>query len=288
MTALRPGLRQRAQVGELADCDLAELGLLLDADPLVNAVVSARVRAAGSLQPARLGGTVLGVRRDGVLHGALYNGGNLLPIGGDESDWGALARFVVQRRRTCTAIVGRAEAVAVMWPVLAAGWASARALRPVQPLLRLDDVPSVPGDERVRAARPDELERYLPAAAAMFAEELGVSPHVAPGSAAFRSRVSELLRRGRAFAAFDFRGQVTFKADLAAVTPYTCQIQGVWVRPDLRGQGTATAALATVARHALALAPTVSLYVNDYNAPARRVYQKLGMRQHATLSTVLL
>ncbi|MCW2493476.1 MAG: family N-acetyltransferase, partial [Frankiales bacterium] len=34
-------------------------------------------------------------------------------------------------------------------------------------------------------------------------------------------------------------------------------------------------------------APTVSLYVNDFNTPARRMYDRLGMRQAGVLSTVL-
>ena len=93
---------------------------------------------------------------------------------------------------------------------------------------------------------------------------------------------------GRAFAGYDFRGQVTFKAEIGAVSRHTCQIQGVWVRPDLRNRGLGTAGLATVMRHALELAPTVSLYVNDYNAAARRMYARLGMRQVGTLTTVLL
>jgi predicted GNAT family acetyltransferase len=45
--------------------------------------------------------------------------------------------------------------------------------------------------------------------------------------------------------------------------------------------------LAAVLARALTLAPTVSLYVNDFNEPARRMYRRLGMRQVATLSTVL-
>jgi hypothetical protein len=60
------------------------------------------------------------------------------------------------------------------------------------------------------------------------------------------------------------------------------------VRPDLRGRGIATSALAAVCQHALALAPTVSLYVNDFNTTALRLYARLGMRQVATLATVLL
>jgi predicted GNAT family acetyltransferase len=45
--------------------------------------------------------------------------------------------------------------------------------------------------------------------------------------------------------------------------------------------------MSAVIDYALRLAPSVSLYVNDFNRPARAVYAKLGMRQTATLSTVM-
>lgn len=288
MTALHSGLRQRVRVDVLADSALRQVRELIDRDPIVNASVSARVRAAGSLAPERLGGLMIGVMHGDDLLGACYSGGNLVPVGGDAASLERIARFVVRRPRRCTSIVGPVESVSVLWPMLARSWPTVRSVRPSQPLLVLDGPVPVPGDDSVRHARLSELERYLPAAAAMFAEELGVSPHVAPGSAAFGTRVRELVGAGRAFATFDFRGQVTFKAEIGALSPHTCQIQGVWVRPDLRGRGIGTAALATVMTHALELAPTVSLYVNDFNTAARRLYARLGMRQIATLSTVLL
>jgi predicted GNAT family acetyltransferase len=288
VTALHPGLRQRTRVAVLDDSALREFTLLADADPVVNAVVSARVRAAASLVPVRLGGRMIGARQGDDLVGACYAGGSLVPVGGDTETWQALARYVARRPRGCTSIVGLADTVAAIWPLLARTWAPARSIRPNQPLLVLDGPVPTRSDPAVRPARSNELERYLPAATAMFTEELGVSPHVAPGSAAYRTRVSELIDARRAFASFDFRGQVTFKAEIAAVSPHTCQIQGVWVRPDLRGRGIGTASLATVLSYALELAPTVSLYVNDYNTPARRLYARLGMRQVATLATVLL
>ncbi|MEP7179181.1 MAG: GNAT family N-acetyltransferase [Pseudonocardiales bacterium] len=288
MTALHPGLRQRSRVSVLDDSALRGFTLLADSDPVVNAVVSARVRAAGTLVAARLGGLMIGVRQDDDLVGACYAGGSLVPVGGDAETWHALARYAARRPRGCTSIVGPADAVAVMWPLLARSWTPARNVRPNQPLLVLDGPVATRGDKGVRPARLEELERYLPAATAMFTEELGVSPHVATGRGAYRTRVSELIAARRAFASFDFRGQVTFKAEIGAVSPHTCQIQGVWVRPDLRGRGIGTASLATVLTYALELAPTVSLYVNDYNAPARRMYARLGMRQVATLATILL
>jgi predicted GNAT family acetyltransferase len=135
--------------------------------------------------------------------------------------------------------------------------------------------------------RPEELDAYLPAAVAMFTEELGVAPQRAAHVGDYRRRVAGLIQEGRAFGILDRDGTVIFKADVGAVSPDTCQVQGVWVRPDLRGRGIGTAALVPVLRHALTLAPSVSLYVNDFNVAARRIYDRLGMRETAVLSTIL-
>ncbi len=35
------------------------------------------------------------------------------------------------------------------------------------------------------------------------------------------------------------------------------------------------------------IAPTVSLYVNDWNVPARRAYERVGFRETARFSTVM-
>ncbi|MDT4993306.1 MAG: uncharacterized protein QOH97_3198, partial [Actinoplanes sp.] len=45
---------------------------------------------------------------------------------------------------------------------------------------------------------------------------------------------------------------------------------------------------AAVVRDALRrVAPTVSLYVNDYNTPARRVYSRCGFQSAGAFATVL-
>lgn len=288
MTVLHPGLRQRPRAGALEDSDRADLHRLVDSDPIVNAVVSARLRQAGSLRPHLLGGTVAGVRSGGELVAACLHAGNLVPIGGDPDTAAVLARHLRRQRRVCTSIVGRADCVQAMWPLLAEQWGPARSVRPGQPLLVCAGPSGVEPDSDVRPATMAEFERYLPAAAAMFAEELGTSPHVTPGTEPFRARIAELIAAGRALASYDHRGQVIFKAEIGAVTAHTAQVQGVWVRPDLRRRGVGTAAMAAVIGYASTLAPTTSLYVNEYNLPARRMYDRLGMRQVATLATVLL
>nr|BFE87526.1 hypothetical protein GCM10020093_101270 [Planobispora longispora] len=81
---------------------------------------------------------------------------------------------------------------------------------------------------------------------------------------------------------------MVFKAEIGAVTPLACQIQGVWVHPDLRGRGHAAAGMAAVVRQALdCFAPTVTLYVNDYNAPARAAYRRAGFKEVDTFMSVL-
>ena len=283
--------RTASHVEHLGDQARAEFAQLVDRDPLVNAVIGARLRRASSLAAADFGGDVLGVRdADGRLVAAAVHGSNLLPVGeaSDSETWQVLGEHLAARRRMSTSIVGRASAVAALWPALAGSWGPARAVRSTQPLLVLDRA-ACPrhGDPRVRAVRPHDLERYLPAATAMFVEELGVAPEHTCGRTEYRRRVAAVIADNRAFGIFDAAGHVVFKADLGAVSRHTCQVHGVWVRPDLRGQGIGGAALATVLRRALTLAPTVSLYVNDFNTAARRMYERLGMREVATLSTVL-
>ena len=183
-------------------------------------------------------------RRLGSITGAAFNGGNLIPVGGAEADWAALAEQVARRpagaARRSSAGTTRCSA---LWADLEPRWGPARAVRERQPLLaspRTDPRPVRP-DGRLRMMHPDELERYLPAAAAMFAEELGISPFAGHNGATYRRRIEALLATGRAFGIVDDAGDMVFKADIGALTRDTCQLQGVWVRPDLRGQGIGTA-----------------------------------------------
>ena len=106
--------------------------------------------------------------------------------------------------------------------------------------------PAVPADPQVRRVRPHELDILVPACVAMFTEEVGISPLGADGGASYRSRIAELVATGRAFARIQ-DGRVVFKAELGSVSSAACQVQGVWVPPDLRGRGLAAPGMAAVA-----------------------------------------
>jgi len=65
-------------------------------------------------------------------------------------------------------------------------------------------------------------------------------------------------------------------------------VQGVWVHPDYRGRGLAAPGMAAVVDLARAsISPVVSLYVNDFNAPARATYRRAGFTEVGEFMSVL-
>ncbi|WP_214322458.1 GNAT family N-acetyltransferase [Nonomuraea sediminis] len=270
----------------LDDSDRDEVLALLDTDPVANVFVASRVRTVG-LNPARLGGQMWGFGPRGGLVSLCYAGANLVPVNAGPEAVHAFADRARKQGRRCSSIVGPAGAVSQLWERLEPHWGRARAIRWAQPVMATSQKAPVTADPLVRRVRPEEFEVLLPACVAMFTEEVGVSPNLGDGGALYRTRVAELIRIGRSYARID-DGRVVFKAEIGAVTPQCCQIQGVWVHPDLRGRGFAVAGMAAVVEAALAcFSPVVSLYVNDFNHSARAVYRKVGFREVDTFMSVL-
>ncbi|MFD5899481.1 GNAT family N-acetyltransferase [Streptomyces sp. NPDC060366] len=270
--------------------DPGELGAalaILESEPVANAFVASRVQAAG-LDPWRLGGEMWGWYADGRLRSLCYSGANLVPICASPEAVRAFADRARRTGRRCSSIVGPAEPTAQLWRLLEPNWGPAREVRANQPLMVTEQVPdTVRPDPLVRRIRKEELETIMPACVAMFTEEVGVSPLAGDGGLLYQARVAELVGAGRSFARID-DGKVIFKAEIGAATSHACQIQGVWVAPEFRGQGLSESGMAAVVRYALAdVAPVVSLYVNDYNTPARASYRRVGFREVGAFMSVL-
>ena len=224
------------------------------------------------------------------------------------------ARLRLTRRGS---IMGAAADVEAVWAPLAAAGLHAREERWRQPVLV---APSPVGGlaETVLQRRPDlrwaarglhaassaEEELVLPASVAMFSGELGYDPMTAGGS--YARHVSWLVAAGRSYVLLDDGlgrpaqpggpRRVAFKTDVGAVwdapTGTVVQLTGVWTRDDLRGRGIATAALAAVVdavrRDHMRAGGAVSLYVNDFNAPALGLYDRLGFQRSGMFATILL
>ncbi len=273
-------------VRQLGESERGAVWRLLDADPYAAAPVAERVDTQG-VAPTRGEGRLFGYGLGRQLESLCYLGPHLTPVCAGPRAVDAFAELLAAERRTCSSMVGSADAVLGMWQRLHGHWGPARDVRPCQPLLVAQERPEPAPDPHVRLVRPDEVDALFPAAVRMYTEEVGISPLTDDGGRGYRQRVAELVRARRAYARF-VDGEVVFKAELAVVTRHTAQIQGVWVEPRLRGQGLATAAMAAVVLDALRrVAPTVSLYVNDFNTSARRVYARCGFQQVGEFATVL-
>jgi uncharacterized protein len=269
--------------------DEAAVRDLLALDPVGTCMLAGRIETHGTAV-ATLGAPLWGLWSGSRLDAVCLAGANLIPFarpGAERAAAGAFADRARRAGRRCSTIVGPAAAVLPLWELLAPVWGPAREVRARQPLLAIEGPPAVPVEPRVRPVAPGELDTLLPAAVAMFTEEVGVSPTRVDGGAAYRARVAELVRAGQSLAWIE-DGQVLFKAEVGAATSSVCQVQGVWVDPSLRGRGLSVGGTAAVAALARAqVAPVVSLYVNDFNTAARRAYERVGFRQVGTFTSVL-
>lgn len=266
--------------------DLDAVTTLLASDPVRNVVVDYRARLT-RLDPRWLGGEMWGYEVDGELTSVCHAAANLIPAMGDDEALASYADRALAASRRCSAVVGTAHDVEQLWHRLEPHWPEPRELRLDQPHLEISSEPLVRPDPRVRRTTIAELDALYPASVAMHVEEVGVSPEARGGASAFRAGVKQMIVTKRSYSRIE-DGRVVFKADLAAVTPHACQVQGVWVDPEFRGQGLGTAGMAAVVALALRdVAPVVSLYANSYNTAALRTYEKVGFTRTDTFSTIL-
>ena len=279
-------LTTRHGVRPLGPPDLEDFLALAERDPVVNVFADHRARTT-TLEPRWLGGEMWGRFVDGDLVAACHVGANLVPVQARAEDARAFGERALARGRTVSTIVGPQAAVRVFWDEVAESWGSPREIRWDQPHLEIETVPEVAPDPEVRRTTRADMAELYPACVAMYTEEVGLSPEYGGGAELYRARVTQLVSRGWSFARFD-RGRLVFKAEVACASPYAAQVQGVWVPADRRGEGLASAGMAAVAELVRReIAPVVSLYVNEWNAAARRAYEKVGFRETARFATVM-
>jgi predicted GNAT family acetyltransferase len=279
-------LGTKTQVRSLRPGDLPELVALLDADPHVNVFVRARVDSTG-LREGWGGVYVAGYFEDGRLVSACHEGSNVVLVEPTPAAVEAFSERLLERRMRPASIVGLRDSVSMMWKYLAPTMGPARSERLDQPFMVTTRDSTIEPDPRVRRVMIDEFDTVYPACVAMFTEEVGVNPEVG-NRHGYRARVAQLITHGWSFAIIE-DDHVLFKTEVGAVAGDVCQLQGVWVHPDARGQGIAAPAMAAVVNQVRrSVAPHVTLYVNEHNVAARRTYLRAGFAQTATLASILL
>ena len=279
-------LRTQRALRVLGPANLPEVTTLLAHDAVVNVVADYRARTT-QLQPRWLNGEMWGYFEGSDLVSVCHAAANLMPASATARAVEQFSARAKSQGRHCSTIVGPSDQVDPMWDLLEASWAPAREVRRNQPHLEISTAPVVDPDPHVRPSVMTDLDVLYPACVAMYTEEVGVSPEEHGGASLYRARVAQLVSRGWSFVRIE-DGRVVFKAEVAAATPYACQVQGVYVVPDRRGEGLAISGMATVVDLALrTIAPVVSLYVNEHNHAARRAYERVGFQRTATFTTVM-
>ena len=258
--------------------DVAEALELIAADPVVNVFADYRTRIT-QLDPRWLGGEMWGYYEGDKLVSMCHVGANLVPVNATPGRVRRLRRAGATSGPRSSTIVGPQESVELLWAGLEEHWPPPRDLRWDQPHLvatqrrrRCGTTPWCGVRRRRRgtsSTRP--AWRCTP-------RRSGSRPELDGGRDLYRARVEQLIGRGWSFSRIE-DGRVLFKAEVACATPNACQIQGVYVDPELRGQGLAAAGMAAVVDICLReIAPAVSLYVNAHNLPARAAYAQGRLR----------
>lgn len=282
--------------------DLEEGLALCALDPVATVVPAMHLETASRAGVIPTG--LWAVRRRGRvardLVGVIWCGANLTAVlpTQDQAEDDARAEVALAMRsrlRRPAALVGEASLTLDLWGRIEAWWGPARQVRASQASMAIDGPPrEVAGPDRavepMRRATMADYDALLPAAVHMFVGEVGYDP-LTYGREAYEDRLTQLVRQGCSYVRYgvvDGKRTVVFKAEVGVVGGKVAQIQGVWVHPTLRGIGMGTAGMADLVRHTRAdHAPTVSLYVNDFNEPALRAYAAVGFERVGTFATVM-
>lgn len=273
-----------SRVRALGGADREEALAFLAGSPEENLFLASKIATLG-IDRRRLG-SVYAYDRAGRISSLLLDGGTVFVAGFDAD---ALPAFVGQLGpiRRCSSILGPAISVLGLHLGLSQrwdAWGRVSNVRARQPLMLLDREPAVPADPRVRCLTPDDYPTYLDASVHMYTDEIGSSPF--KYGSGYERFVMQRLIDGDAYGIVDDDGRVIFKADLGPRLGDQAQLQGVWVAPGLRGRGLSTPALSGMLTLAMRRFPRISLYVNDFNTPAIRAYERLGFVEVGALATV--
>jgi len=233
-------------------------------------------------QPARRNVAV--VLEGGQIRGVAYYG-RQLAIAADAVAIGAFGEYA-KRRRGERMIVGPRETVRDFWRTLRSWHPDPRLVRDRQLVMMIDRARLRPYEPSVTVgrARSEEWRAIADGSAEMIRQELDYDPR--RGSPEFMQGIRQMIARklwwvGRT------NGRLCFFCNVGPWCDRTVQLQGIWTPPDLRHRGLATASLAAICDRLLEVSPTLSLYVNDFNAPAIALSERVGFRRAGEFASVI-
>lgn len=256
----------------------------LQASPIENVMVIDRIREDGL--PGRPYQEFVGWRVDGEWRAVAYFSGDIAIYAPDPEAVAPIARYALRRIPIVPRVIARKETVDRFWEVFQA--APYPVLFDRNQLVYLLDPADlrVPADPRVRAATLDQLDEVARNASAMSQAEIQMDP-LREHPVGYRRLVEQRIRMRRYWVLVD-DGRIRFQCHMNSLTPDAGQITGVYTPPEDRGHGYAKAGLASFCHAAFRQTPHLCLFVNDFNAPARRLYERIGFRPDMAYRAIFL
>lgn len=272
-----PPEREYTRAGELVRLrrdDLHSVFEYLARSPIEN------VAMMGTLMEEGLPGSgyreFVGIRDGASWRAVACFSGDISLFATDDQAIDMVAEYALRRAPIIPRIIARKDIVDRFWLTLQ------RAPYPLQfdrlqLVYTLDpaDLKAEP-EPRMRLARMDEAEDVARLASAMSYEEIQMDPY-RDHPLSYLRLIEQRIRLERYYVLED-EGQIKFQVHLNSITPYAGQITGVYTPQAFRRQGWAHRGMGEFCKLALARAPQLCLFVNDFNTPAIRLYESLGFK----------
>jgi predicted GNAT family acetyltransferase len=238
----------------------------------------------------RTGDVVIWRDDAGSVGGVCYLGMQIVPCADSDEAIDAFARRAATAR-AARMIVGPRPVIERFFALAARALPAPVATRTSQPVYAIERSgvraarEAVPADVETGRATLDELDEIVPNSAAMIAGEVGGDARRT--GAEFRGRTARIIDHGWWWRS-RVGGRLAFMCNVGSASPFTAQLQGVWTPEDMRGRGYATGALREIVSRLLDEHHTLCLYVNDFNAPAIALYERVGFEVVGEFQTILL
>jgi predicted GNAT family acetyltransferase len=264
----------------LSEEDIQGVMTFLRRDPLVNVYLISRLIEERSLAATQM----ISVRLNGQIIAVASLATNIVlaadgTVSRDvvESAVALIADRILTRMMPVRAIISPADLVERLWTHLRLRIDPPTVVRLNQPIYAIKRRLEYPDLTESRYSTLRDLEALVPACAAMHREEVGIDP-LDRDAAGYRERIRELVERKRSVIRVA-EGRIGAKCEFSAVTDDAVQLMGVWTNPQFRRRGYAKEMLREVCGHLFRKGKTVTLFVNDFNAPAIALYEGLGFQR---------
>ncbi len=264
----------------LGEDDVKNAIAFLQRDPLINVYLISRLleeRSAAATQ-------IYAVRhnRDIVLLASLATNIVLAADPAEkhevlDSAIAMVGERIIARMLPVRAIISPAVLVEKLWLRLRTRVDPPTVVRMNQPVYAIRRRLDFPDLTMSRFATVADLDQLVPACAAMHKEEVGIDP-LERDAAGYRDRIRELIDRRRAIVRVE-DGVIASKCEFSAVSDDAVQLMGVWTHPQFRRRGYSRATLREVCGYLFRRGKNVTLFVNDFNVPAIRLYEAIGFQR---------